>query len=128
MPGAQPYSTFPIGINGKRQVVGYSADASYAQHGFIEEGGKYTPIDVPGAANTLPLGIDNRGTIVGTWGNAAGTYQGFLMTGAGQFVNVNYPGGPEVTGIDGINDMGDLCGYHSASSNGPYKAFIALAQ
>ena len=83
---------------------------------------------MPGAANTLPLGIDNRGTIVGTWGNAAGTYQGFLMTGAGQFVNVNYPGGPEVTGIDGINDMGDLCGYHSASSNGPYKAFIALAQ
>jgi hypothetical protein len=50
------------------------------------------------------------------------------MTGAGQFVNVNYPGGPEVTGIDGINDRGDLCGYHSASSNGPYKAFIALAQ
>jgi hypothetical protein len=49
------------------------------------------------------------------------------MTGAGQFVNVNYPG-PEVTGIHGINDRGDLCGYHSPSSNGTYKAFIALAQ
>jgi len=37
--GAQPYSTVPDGLNDKGQVVGYAADASYAQHGFIEEGG-----------------------------------------------------------------------------------------
>ena len=49
------------------------------------------------------------------------------MTSAGRFVNVNYPG-PKMTGIDGINDRGDLCGYYSASSSGPYKAFIAIAQ
>src|ERR1035438_9896803 len=89
VPGADPYSAFPIGLNDKGQVVGYSAGASYAQNGFIEEGGAYTTLDVPGAANTLLLDINNRGTIVGTWGNAAGTYQGFLMTSAGQFVNVD---------------------------------------
>lgn len=126
VPGADPYSTFPVGLNDKGQVVGYSAGASYTQNGFVEEGGVYTSTDVPGAANTLLLGINNRGTIVGTWGNAAGTYQGFLTSG-GQFVNVNYPG-QAVTGIDGINDRGDLCGYYSASSSGPNKAFIAIAQ
>jgi probable HAF family extracellular repeat protein len=127
VPGAQPYSAFPFGINGKRQVVGYFADASYAQHGFTEEGGAYTTVDVPGAANTLLLGINSRGAIVGTWGNAAGTYQGFLMTSAGTLVNVNYPGA-EQTGIGGINDRGDLCGYYAASSNGPDQAFIAILQ
>jgi len=127
VPGAQPYSTVPDGLNDKGQVVGYAADASYAQHGFIEEGGVYTAFNVPGAADTFPLGIDNRGTIVGGWINAAGTLQGFLMTSSGHFINVDYPG-PQMTQIDGINERGDLCGIYSPSSNGPFKAFIALAQ
>ncbi len=49
------------------------------------------------------------------------------MTSAGTPVNVNYPGA-EQTGIGGINDRGDLCGYYAASSNGPYQAFTAILQ
>jgi hypothetical protein len=49
------------------------------------------------------------------------------MTSAGHFINVDYPG-PQMTEIDGINERGDLCGIYSPSSNGPFKAFIALAQ
>jgi hypothetical protein len=49
------------------------------------------------------------------------------MTSAGQFANVDYPG-QEMTGIAGIDDRGDLCGYYAASSTSPFKASIAIAQ
>jgi probable HAF family extracellular repeat protein len=127
VPGAAQYSTSPSGLNDKEQVAGYFADANGMYHGFIEQGGAYTTIDVPGATETYPDGINNKGTIQGQWDNADYTAQGFLITGEGQFFDVDYPG-PEMTAIVGINDRGDLSGGYWAVSGGPVSAFIAILQ
>jgi probable HAF family extracellular repeat protein len=129
VPGAAQYSTSPSGLNDKKQVAGYFADASGVYHGFIEQAGAYTIINAPGATDTFPDGININGTIEGQWDDAAFTAQGFLITSAGRFVNLDFPG-PEMTAIVGINDHGDICGGYWESPTGPVnvKAFIAILQ
>ena len=46
-------------------IVGYYIDADAVAHGFIRSvDGKYTIIDVPGAAGTQAYGINDKGTVV----------------------------------------------------------------
>jgi len=126
VPGAAQYSTSPSCLNDKNQVAGYYADAVGTYHGFIEEGGAYTTVDVPGAADTYPDGIDNEGVIQGQIFDAAFVAEGFVGTRGGPFAIVNYPGSVS-TAIVGINDRGDLCGAYGAA-DGAEKAFIAILQ
>jgi len=51
-------------------------------HGFLDTGGVFTTIDVPGALLTQAIGINNTGQIVGTFRNETGTH-GFLATPTG---------------------------------------------
>jgi hypothetical protein len=93
-------------------VAGYFADANGMYHGFIEQGGAYTTIDVSVATETYPDGINNKGTLQGQWDNADYTAQGFSVTGA------------EMTAIVGINDREDICGGYWTVSSGRVSAFI----
>jgi uncharacterized membrane protein len=87
VPGAQ--STFPFGINGTGQIVGWFGDTGLGQqctdrnkkptHGFLESGGIFTTIDVPGATQTCAYGINDLGQIVGSFSDGTGTH-GFLGT------------------------------------------------
>jgi probable HAF family extracellular repeat protein len=74
-------------------IVGYYVDANNVSHGFIRSPhGKYTIIDVPGAAGTLAFGINDEGTVVG-WGfEANGVYHGFLRDEDGHFTTFDVPG------------------------------------
>lgn len=75
--------TFPLGINDRRQVVGFTSDAgpdgaAINIHGFaFLEGvdGPLTRINVPGAPQTAALGINDRGQIAGAYENPAATGQ-----------------------------------------------------
>jgi len=42
--------------------------------------GSYTPIDVPGAVQTVPYGINDAGDIVGYYTDARDVEHGFLAT------------------------------------------------
>jgi hypothetical protein len=77
--------TLPLDIDDRRRVVGFIGNGSVADpnridvttiHGFaVKQGpdGPLTPIDVPGAPNTLASGIDDRGRIAGFYLNPSFT-------------------------------------------------------
>ena len=100
VPGSQ--STYPFGINNKVQIVGWFGDTGLGQectarnrkptHGFLDSGGSFTTIDVPGATQTCAYGINDLSHIVGSFTDSAGTH-GFLAspddgTGKGGFLGI----------------------------------------
>lgn len=119
VPGAGYYQYF-TGINNFGSIVGYySLSTLPYTRGFLDVGGTFTPINVPGATRTYPLAINDAGDIVGYCigtipglpGNPAaflystGTYTTFL------------PPGAEVAEATGINDSGDIVGYTTVVIN-----------
>jgi probable HAF family extracellular repeat protein len=96
------------GINDGGQIVGYfyGPNNSYSQ-GFVDAGGVFTPVNVPGANFTYPLGISNNGQIVGV--TFQGDVESAFLYSAGVFSTVNLPGDP-VTNFYGINDSGQIVG------------------
>ena len=89
VPGSQ--STYPFGINNNFpvQIVGWFGDTGLGQectarnkkatHGFLDSGGNFTTIDVPGATQTCAYGINDHSHIVGSFTDSAGTH-GFLAS------------------------------------------------
>ena len=122
VPGAT--QTQPMGINNSGQIVGFYWDSSFQSHGFLDENGTFTTIDVPGNSGfTEALGINNHGDIVGQYQTAVsdsgGTsffYHGFIYDGS-TFQTVDVPGQESVE-LTGINDNGVAAG--NASSPGSF--------
>jgi probable HAF family extracellular repeat protein len=85
-----------------------------AQGGFVT----FTPIDFPGATETIALDINDVGEIVGRYVDAAGTH-GFLLS-AGNFTSIDFPH-PDVvfTVAAGINPRGDIVGQYSLVTDPP---------
>ena len=71
VPGALG-SSGAAGINNAGQIVGGFADHA-GPHGYLDTGGSFTTIDVPGASSTEALGISNAGQIVGDTQNRGGS-------------------------------------------------------
>lgn len=68
------------GINDSGQIVGFM-DTSSGVQGFVGTlSGGFTPVNVPGATDTLPQGIANSGAIVGQYFDADGNTHGFIAT------------------------------------------------
>ena len=100
------------GINGEDQIVGYFSDAS-GTHGFLDTGGSFTSIDVPGAsfqgqATTEAFGINDLGQIIGGFFDPQGDTHGFLDT-QGSFTSIDIAGA-SATAAYGINDAGHVVG------------------
>ena len=55
-----------FGINDAGQIVGPFIDST-GVHGFLDTGGSFTQIDVPGAISTQAFGINDAGQIVGVF-------------------------------------------------------------
>jgi probable HAF family extracellular repeat protein len=68
------------GINGLGQIVGTLFDGNGKQHGFVDTGGVFTIVDIPGGSDLNVLGINDAGQIVGDYTNSAGHELGFLGT------------------------------------------------
>jgi probable HAF family extracellular repeat protein len=107
VPGAT--DTLAYGINDAEQVVGTFHDNT-GSHAFLDTGGRYTTIVVPGAPLiTTAQNINNVGQIVGIFGNSF-VQHGFLDTG-GSFTQIDVPGATTtITGAYGINDAGQIVG------------------
>ena len=61
------------------QVVGRFFGASGGIHGFINTGGTFTTLDVPGAGFTEAFGINNAGQVVGLFADSSGVH-GFVAS------------------------------------------------
>jgi len=112
-PGAM--QTFAYGLNNSGQIVGDYYDAS-GYHGFLDSGGLFSPISVPGAPNaTSASGINDSGQIVGYYHLPSG-YNGFLDNG-GVPSTFDVPGASQ-TLAEGINNNGQIVGYYYDGSGG----------
>ena len=76
-------ATSAIGVNDHGLIVGWYAvsPTTTVFHGFADQGGTITTIDVPGASSTTVTGVGDRGQIVGWYVNAAGEH-GFEVSPA----------------------------------------------
>ncbi len=93
VPSATGMGTNAYGISDAGQIVG-TFDNGTGDHGFLDTGGHFTQIDVPGIPNgTEAYGINNRGQIVG-W-SFSGGFHGFLATPNGMGL-----GDPHLTTFD----------------------------
>jgi probable HAF family extracellular repeat protein len=84
-----PY-TFPFALNNRGQIAGFTGTeipvtASGSARGFVLRhgtDGRFTPVNVPGAAATGATGINDKGTIVGLYANPNATPSRQSGTGA----------------------------------------------
>ena len=68
------------GINDSGEIVGDYIDAASVQHGFVDIGGSFTSVDVPGASSILIKDVNNQGQIVGFSIDNANHIVGFVGT------------------------------------------------
>jgi len=80
VPLAGVTDTIVFAINDVGQVIGYYSDANGDLHGFIEQRGRFTYLDMPGAAFTIPTQINNFGVIAGEYYDADFKVHGFVAT------------------------------------------------
>jgi len=108
-------------------VGAYSLTAGGALHGFsVTANGVFTPIDVPGATNTIPNFINLQGVIVGSYTDSAGTSHGFVLK-RGTYTTVDYPDvpGSELTGINDLGEMsGAYCSDAACDTSATFHSFV----
>ena len=83
--------------------------------------GRYTTIDVPGAADTVVVGVNDEGVASGFYTDSSGNDHGFLDRG-GAFTTINVPGAAD-TFVTVINDVGVVVGY-DIDSSGAAHGFV----
>jgi probable HAF family extracellular repeat protein len=111
-----PFAGEIIGINNNGQITGgYFFEPGGAVRGFLREAdGRFSQIDVPGAADTQPFDINDLGQIVGTYEPADITpvqRRGFVRHPNGQITTINIDNAQSVQAA-GINNQGQVVGQY----------------
>ena len=115
--------TYPLGLNGNAEVVGYSDTDPAVPHGFYRSAnGQFSTIDVPKASSTVVFAINDPGQIAGYYVDASGTFHGFVETQK-QFHNIDVPGAA-ATFATAINNFGVIAGEY-LDATGHRHGFIA---
>jgi probable HAF family extracellular repeat protein len=104
------------------QIVGDFSNST-GGHGFLDTGGSFTQIDVPGATDTTAFGINDTGQIVGAFFDSAGVAHGFLDAG-GNFTQIDVLGATR-TDAYGINDAGQIVGRFFPTPSSSPDGFLA---
>jgi uncharacterized membrane protein len=78
--------------------------------GFLLARGVFTPIDVPGARDTVPADIGRHGQIAGWYGDTSFFRHGFLLA-AGTFTIFDVPGAAYTMAM-GLNGRGQIVGWY----------------
>lgn len=102
-------------INDSGAIVGYYSDSSGVYHGFLLKGGKYTTLNVPGAADTFATGINKSGKISLYWLNSSNIYESSVYNGK-SYTAINVPGATDSYALD-LNAAGDVA-YEWQDSSG----------
>src|SRR6516225_10252425 len=89
---------------------------------FVDVGGTFTTIHVPGATMLAIAGVSASGQILGSF-EAAGGHSGFFIDDHGTitFPSFNFPGAA-ATGVGGINNSGEVVGtwFNGVGGNSAY--------
>lgn len=117
--------TMPYRINDSGVIAGsYNASNTLTDHGFLDNGGSFSAINVPstlappgstvGSGTTQVTGLNNFGVLAGTYSTTDGVQHSFVDAN-GSFTEVDDPLGTLGTTVSGINNSGDLSGVYSDS-------------
>jgi probable HAF family extracellular repeat protein len=94
-------------MNTAGTICGYYFDGADVVHSFVSDTVNYTPLDFPGATETLAVSINDSGDVVGFFLDASNVAHGFKWSG-GTFTEIAVPGTDVV--IYGINNNGFIFG------------------
>jgi uncharacterized membrane protein len=106
--------TRPNALNNRGQIAGEYVDhpESSQQHGFLDDNGMFTSIDIPGANVTSATGINDNGDIVGFYEDRDGLH-GFILHG-NEFAPIDVPfQSARDTSAQGINSRGQIVGIYT---------------
>jgi hypothetical protein len=124
------YGTKILAVNNTGEFAGFFYTSTFAQWGFVYDGGTVTDFQLPGQGSGIaPFGINDQGTVAGTYNDNTGRTRGFIVDG-GNPVPFDLP--PEMlwynnpmTRVLDINDSGVLVGQFD-SPDGVTEGFIAV--
>lgn len=109
-----------------RLIVGLFTDMMDNRgKGYLFNGSRFTPFEVPGATFTAAWDVNPAGVVVGVYRDAAGLFHGFTYDGQ-SFGRVDMPGAT-ATRVFGINASGDLVGAY-VDTGGRTHGFLAQAR
>ncbi len=101
--------TYPLGMNGEGDSVGYWDAADGATHGYVRRAnGQIATLDVPDAAATAAFAINDRGQVAGYFADATGAIHGFVKTGQ-RIQQLDVPGGV-ATIVTSLNNWSSVAG------------------
>lgn len=103
-PGAA--STIAHSINARGQIAGNYTDQAGVTHAFIETGGYFATIDVPGTV----AGINDFGELVGNYYDGARSHAYADLNGT--IIPIEVPGAANTT-VFGLNNRGQIAGEYS---------------
>jgi len=130
-PNAPGASLTAAAINSGGGIAGfYTNPANANTDGFLESGGEFIDLSVPGASSTMALGVNDDDEVAGTYtvGSGSGAaVHGFTWTLVGGFQSIDDPHGMGTTTINGLNDAGDLVGFY-VDSAGNTDGMLAAPQ
>jgi hypothetical protein len=105
--------TTAAAINNSGEIAGFYVNAGGVTNGFIDNGGTFTTLDVPGAMATSLLGLNNNGEAVGFDVDAMGNMHGIICNVATlTCVQQDDPNGIDTTTFNGVNDSGQIVGFY----------------
>jgi hypothetical protein len=109
-------STVTAAINNSDEIAGFFTDKTTgAIQGFIDNGGSFSTVSAPGAAETELLGINDNGLAVGfecaVAGCSGGPQHGIIYNIATKAFTILDPPGSTATTLNGLNDAGEVVGF-----------------
>jgi len=118
-------NTTTAAINNAGVIAGFFTDAAGNTDGFIDNGGMFTTLDVPGAMDTSLLGLNNLGEAVGFDIDAAGNMHGIVCNVTDLACQqIDDPNGIDTTTFNGVNDLGQIVGFY-VNGNGNTIGLLA---
>jgi probable HAF family extracellular repeat protein len=122
LPGITTTAVAGRGINDRGDIVGWYADASGVQHGFLLSGGTATTIDNPGGTTNLE-GINNKGEISGLYTDTSANRHGFTYDIQSKtFTELTVPNATFVEAW-GLNDKG-VVAVDGAGASGVFVGYL----
>jgi hypothetical protein len=118
-----------LGTNGSEITVSFYNDISNAPHGYAYrvKTNQFIPVNVAGALSDADTGISNVSMICGFFTNAAGQTQGFVQPLSGVSLTTFAVPGSNVTQLLGINNHGDVVGFHVGANTFPHGVIYNIA-
>jgi uncharacterized membrane protein len=114
---------FATSVNSRGDVVGRLIDTAGQQLAWkLDNGGRYTVFQIPGASLTNARNINSKSEVVGVY-RLAGVNHGFVLSANDftDFTTIDFPGSASTRAL-GINSAGDIVGTYDLA--GVHHGFL----